>query len=125
MAGKTAFARDIAWMLVAVLSAVSLALPLAASAQPAEPASAVPAGMTQSPAESNPFSEAMERASDMAPLNSLLIWHRDSLMVEAYYRGMQRSRRANVKSASKTILSALTGMALADGLIDSLDQPLA
>lgn len=98
-----------------------LTAPLIISAQPAPTLveGSDPVGDT------NPFEEAVSRAAEMAPLNSLLIWHRDSLMVEEYFRGMSRSRRANVKSASKTILSALTGIAIQDGLIESLDKPLA
>jgi CubicO group peptidase (beta-lactamase class C family) len=66
----------------------------------------------------------LERAQAMDPLNSLLIWHRDSLVVEQYYRGMRANRAVNLKSASKSILSALVGIALENGQIDSLSQPL-
>ncbi|MBO6576492.1 MAG: serine hydrolase [Rhodothermales bacterium] len=71
------------------------------------------------------FDAVVERARELAPMNSLIIWHRDSLVVESYFRGMARDRRANIKSASKTVLSALVGMAVADGDIPSLDTPLA
>jgi CubicO group peptidase (beta-lactamase class C family) len=66
----------------------------------------------------------LEHASSMDPMQSLLIWHQDSLLVEEYYRGLRPGRAVNIKSASKTVLSALVGMALQRGEIDSLDQPL-
>ena len=61
----------------------------------------------------------------MSPLNSLVVWHRDSLVVEEYYRGMNRDRRANIKSASKTVLSALVGVARTEGYLSDLDVALA
>ncbi|MFT4605532.1 MAG: CubicO group peptidase (beta-lactamase class C family) [Rhodothermales bacterium] len=80
------------------------------------------AGQSPSPSD---FEESVGRAEAIAPLNSLLIWHQDSLVVEAYFRGMGESRRVNIKSASKSVLSALVGIAVADGDLDSLDRPLA
>ena len=71
------------------------------------------------------FEDAVARAEAMAPLQSLLIWHRDSLVVESYFRGMTSSRRVNIKSASKSVLSALAGNAVGDGRLDDLDRPLS
>ena len=67
----------------------------------------------------------IEAAAELDPLSSLLIWHRDSLLVEEYFNGMAADRAANVKSVSKSIVGLLVGIALADGVIDSLDQPIA
>ena len=58
-------------------------------------------------------------------ITSLLIARRDSLIVERYWRGMQADRTVNIKSASKTLLSPLVGIAIRDGLLDGLDQPLS
>lgn len=58
-------------------------------------------------------------------LLSLLVVRADALVFERYYHGSDASHSNNVHSASKSILSALLGIALADGSIDSLDAPLA
>src|SRR5690606_7990228 len=44
---------------------------------------------------------------------------------EAYFNGASASARANIKSASKSILSALVGIAIAEGHFTGLDQPVA
>lgn len=67
----------------------------------------------------------IEAAAELDPLSSLLIWHRDSLLVEEYFNGMRADRAVNIKSASKSIVGLLVGIALEDGAIDSLDQPIA
>ena len=67
----------------------------------------------------------VEAAGALDPLSSLLIWHRDSLLVEEYFNGMTADRVANVKSVSKSIVGLLVGIAIEDGVIDSLDQPIA
>ena len=64
------------------------------------------------------------RADALDPLNSLLVAVGPDLVAEQYVRGMRASRGVNVKSASKSILSALVGIALHEGALDSLDQPI-
>lgn len=67
---------------------------------------------------------AVRRAATLDPLNSLLVLHRDSLVVERYFRGMTAGHTVNVKSVSKTVLSPLVGIALRDSLLRDLDQPI-
>src|SRR6185503_17179152 len=55
---------------------------------------------------------------------SLLISRDGKLIAERYYRGMSRERTANIKSASKSIISALVGIAIAQKELE-LDQPIA
>ncbi len=66
----------------------------------------------------------IDAAAALEPLSSLLIWHRDSLLVEQYFNGMTANRAANVKSVSKSIVGLLVGIAIEDGVIDSVDQPI-
>lgn len=68
---------------------------------------------------------AFERADNLAPLTSLLVARGDTLVAEQYFRGMRADRQTNLKSASKSILSALVGITLEEGHLDSLDQPIA
>lgn len=70
------------------------------------------------------LAEAVDHAASLAPLNSLLIARDSTLVAEVYFRGMQPTQGANLKSASKSILSALTGIALFNGDLESLDQPI-
>ncbi len=69
--------------------------------------------------------EAAARAGATLPrLRSLLVSHRGELVLERYYGGARASQAANLKSASKSIISALTGIAVSRGLIKSVDQPI-
>ena len=66
-----------------------------------------------------------ERAADLSPLSSLLVSFEDTLIAEHYFEGMRADRAVNVKSVSKTILSALVGVALDRGDLPSLEVPVA
>lgn len=66
----------------------------------------------------------LAEAERIRPLSSLVVWHRGEMVVERYYRGMRADQATNIKSASKTLLSPLVGIALRDSLIESVDVPL-
>ena len=70
------------------------------------------------------FDAAFERASELPSLTSLIIAVDGEIAGERYYRGMRSTRQVNIKSAAKSVLSALVGIALAEGHLESLDQPL-
>ncbi len=68
---------------------------------------------------------AVERAGEMAPpLTSLLVARDTTTVAEVYFNGQRPGQGTNLKSASKSVLSALTGIALADGSLGSVDQPI-
>lgn len=69
----------------------------------------------------NKYSDAHAAANELPRLHSLLISHGDDLVFEQYYNGRDSSRPANMKSASKSVISALVGIAIDRGLIDSVD----
>jgi CubicO group peptidase (beta-lactamase class C family) len=77
------------------------------------------------PVSGDLFADALEEASRMPRIRSLLISHDGRLVLEEYFNGMNPRRTTNVKSVSKSILSALVGIAIAEGHIDSVDQPIA
>jgi CubicO group peptidase (beta-lactamase class C family) len=54
----------------------------------------------------------------------LLVSQRGELVLERYYNGTRASRAANIKSASKSIISALVGIAIDRGLIPGVDTPI-
>jgi CubicO group peptidase (beta-lactamase class C family) len=68
--------------------------------------------------------EAVKEAARLPRLRSLVIQHDGRIVAERYFHGATRERRANIKSASKSIVSALVGIAVARGEIKSLDQTL-
>src|SRR5690606_2843823 len=56
---------------------------------------------------------AAEKAGEALPrLRSLLISQRGEPVLERYYGGTRANRAANIKSASKTVMSALIGIAV-------------
>ncbi|HKE18346.1 MAG TPA: serine hydrolase, partial [Kofleriaceae bacterium] len=67
---------------------------------------------------------AAELAGSPALL-SLLVVRGDALVFERYYHGSDASQSNNIHSASKSILSTLLGIAVADGAIASIDTSLA
>ena len=58
-------------------------------------------------------------------LRSLLVSHKGTLILERYYGGARATQPANIKSASKSVIAALVGIAVSKGLIKSVDQPIA
>jgi CubicO group peptidase (beta-lactamase class C family) len=70
------------------------------------------------------LADAVDRAADLGPLTSLLVARDTTTVAEVYFNGRGPRDGANLKSASKSVLSALTGIALADGTLDSVHQPI-
>jgi CubicO group peptidase (beta-lactamase class C family) len=67
---------------------------------------------------------ASDEAAKLPRLRSLLVSWRGSLVLERYYNGARRDRPANIKSASKSIISALVGIAIDRKLIASVRTPI-
>lgn len=63
-------------------------------------------------------------ASQLPRLRSLLIHTAGELRFERYYHGARRYRAANIKSASKSVIAALTGIAIHRGHIPSVHTPI-
>jgi CubicO group peptidase (beta-lactamase class C family) len=70
------------------------------------------------------LTSARKAATEIPRLYSLLVSRRGSLILE-YYASPQRSRLSNVKSASKSIVSALVGIAVDRKFIKGIRQPIA
>jgi CubicO group peptidase (beta-lactamase class C family) len=64
-------------------------------------------------------------ARTLPRLHSLLVSQRGELVFERYYNGRKAGQPANIKSASKSIISALVGIALERGLIADIRTPIA
>ena len=65
-----------------------------------------------------------QRATNMDRLNSLLIIKSDTLIYENYYNQFTKDDYSNIKSASKSLLNLLIGIALEKNYIQSIDQPI-
>lgn len=63
-------------------------------------------------------------AASLPRLHSLLVSHRGQIVLEYYAKGHSASRLANIKSASKSIISTLVGIAIERKLIPSLSTPI-
>ena len=70
------------------------------------------------------FIDAHEAALRLPRLHSLLISYRGELVFEEYYNGADPRRPANMKSASKSVISALIGIAIDEGHIKSVEDPI-
>lgn len=68
---------------------------------------------------------ALDRAAELPRLRSLLIARHGDLLHEEYRDGAAADRYANIKSASKSVLSALVGVAIAEGHLEGVDQAVA
>ncbi|MEX0928855.1 MAG: serine hydrolase [Balneolales bacterium] len=64
------------------------------------------------------------RLEAIGPINSILISQKGELIVEEYFRGMHSRRANNIKSASKSILSILVGIAIDRGYLENVDQAI-
>ena len=70
------------------------------------------------------LSAARAAAAALPQLHSLLVSHRGALVLEHYAPGHGAARFANVKSASKSVISALVGIAIDGRLIPGVDEPI-
>ena len=71
---------------------------------------------------------ALDAAGDagaaMPRLHSLLVSRGGELILERYYHGARPTRLANIKSAAKSVISALVGIAIERGLILGVKKPI-
>ncbi len=111
----------------AVLAAMMFPSPPVAAqgAAPSVPPEArTPAATAPAPSPDG-FDGAVERAGALAPLETLQIAQGGEVAVDRGFRGNRTDRATNIKSASKSVVSALVGIAIDRGLIEGPDQPIA
>lgn len=97
----------------------------AASARERDVVEAAPAHAPSIGVDSTLLAQALDSAARMPRLRSLLVARHGELLAEEYYNGASAAGRTNIKSASKSIVSALVGIAIAEGHFTGLDQPIA
>lgn len=74
--------------------------------------------------DSERLEKALERIGELDGLQGVLVARQGRLVAERYFRGAAGHRPHNLKSASKSVLSALAGLAIERGLLH-LDQEIA
>ena len=79
-------------------------------------------------AESRISLQAIEAARDYAGTmdsSALMIWHRGAVVEESYFGDVERDTPIVSRSLAKPITAVAIGRAIAEGHIESLDQPVA
>ncbi|MDH3239886.1 MAG: beta-lactamase family protein [Alphaproteobacteria bacterium] len=103
----------------AIIPALALGLPLLwpghLAAQPAQPAALDPALLAQT----------LDKAAKLPRLRALIVARHGKSLVERVFRGPGLDVPVNVKSVSKTVISALVGAAIDRGVLEGPDQPIA
>jgi CubicO group peptidase (beta-lactamase class C family) len=67
----------------------------------------------------------LERAEALKPLKTVVVARNGEIVAERGYRGHSVGAATNIKSASKSIVSALVGIAIAKGFLEGVDQKIA
>jgi CubicO group peptidase (beta-lactamase class C family) len=75
-------------------------------------------------AQDHRFAGAISAANDLPRLHSLLASWRGEVVLERYFNGARATRAANVKSVSKSIISALVGVAIERGMVPGPETPI-
>lgn len=65
-----------------------------------------------------------KQAAAINSVTSLLIQQNDHLLGEYYFQGMGEAETTNIKSASKSIISLLVGIAIEQGVLEDTEQPI-
>jgi CubicO group peptidase (beta-lactamase class C family) len=107
-------------MLRRLLPFAALALTLVATAA-AKPLHAQPL----SDAKRTELESVLDAAAELAALKSVVVARNGAVIAERGYRGNSADSPTNIKSASKSIISALVGIAIDRGVLEGADQTVA
>jgi len=77
------------------------------------------------PVSAQDLDSILENATSLEPLEAVMVSVDGEIIAERGYDGHSVDDPTNIKSASKTVVSALIGMAIDRGDIESADQPIA
>ena len=76
-------------------------------------------------AQSRSLATILEAAEALEPLRTVTVARNGEIVAERTYNGADLDAPTNIKSASKSVLSALIGIAIDRGILESADQPIA
>ena len=77
-----------------------------------------------SPTDSVSLQQIQNSTSAINSVTSLLIQQEGQQLAEFYFKGMEEGEPTNIKSASKSIISLLVGIAIEEGYIKGVNQPI-
>lgn len=87
---------------------------------------AAPAASAQDVALSVPgMAASLEKAEALKPLRTVVVARRGTIVAEHGYRGYTANDPTSIMSASKSIISALVGIAIDKGILEGPDQRIA
>jgi len=67
---------------------------------------------------------ALDEAENRKSIYSVLVIRNDYIVAERYYRGYDKDSAFNIRSVSKSFLSAMTGIAVGNGTINSINDKM-
>ncbi len=82
------------------------------------------AALAQSSVNGSRLDAAREQFSQFGRLHTVVAAHQGEIFFEETWGGPGPLEPVNIKSLSKTVLSALAGIAIEEGVFDSVDQPI-
>ncbi len=88
-------------------------------------AAIIPAAAQETNGNEAIFDQIRTEAEAIGSVRSLLIQQNGERVLEQYYYGMAPARKMNIKSASKSIISLLVGIAIEQGIIESVEDPIS
>jgi CubicO group peptidase (beta-lactamase class C family) len=85
---------------------------------------AAPANAASAYLDQKRIQETVARAARLPRIHALIVAHDGVTVAERVFRGPGLDRPVNIKSASKSIISALVGIAIDEGMIRNVEQPI-
>jgi CubicO group peptidase (beta-lactamase class C family) len=76
-------------------------------------------------APADQIAAALRDAERLTPLKAVVVAQHGDVLAERGYGGHTTTEPANIKSASKVVVSALVGIAIDRGVLEGVDQPIA
>jgi len=73
----------------------------------------------------NDLNKIFAEAESINSLRSLIIQQNGEILSERYFKERSANRAFNIKSASKSIIGLLTGIAVDEGFIPSIEEPIS
>lgn len=99
-----------------------------AQGTPETPSATAPpagAGAPDAHAATGALAPILDRAGDLTPLRTVLVMKDGKRLAARGYRGASVDRPTNIKSASKSVVSALVGIAIDKGVLEGPEQKIA
>jgi CubicO group peptidase (beta-lactamase class C family) len=81
----------------------------------------------QAPAQPStvPIDQILDKAGELDQLKAVMVARNGEIVAERGYRGSSVTEPTNIKSASKSVISALVGIAIDKGVLKDVDQKIA